>query len=163
MSDSHTAASSSEVKDAAPSSSRLVNDRTAAANAASTESVSGGALAMKVTDCECTAPGWCARHQYEKSRTSFEHCRRRPDFFAAWERGQLREQHQTVATANLRSESCQHRGAETRRMACETCQGHVQLKVFHCTKHGECTLGRTVTGVVSCVTCSDFSLVTPDG
>lgn len=37
---------------------------------------------------------------------------------------------------------CVHLGAETRRVGCPTCQGTVQLKVFACAVHGECTLAK---------------------
>lgn len=110
---------------------------------------------MKVTPCECTEPGWCARHQCEKTRPLFECCQRRPDYYEAWERGELRglcgSKSQRPATA-----SCRHRGAETRRVLCPTCRGHVELKVFACSVRQECVLGASVEGIPTCATCPSF-------
>ena len=43
--------------------------------------------AAKVTDCECTEPGFCPRHQCEKNGHFHSLCRSRPDYFALWEAG----------------------------------------------------------------------------
>ena len=113
---------------------------------------------MHVTDCECTEPGWCERHKCDKSRYAFEHCRRRLDFFEAWEQGGMRHLCRGEDTS-LRSVSCVHRGQETRRVDCETCRGHVQVKVFECDIHDECVIGRSVDDVVSCAVCKDWQAV----
>lgn len=42
---------------------------------------------MKFTSCECTEPGWCARHRCQKSDGLFHLCQRSRDAFAAWENG----------------------------------------------------------------------------
>jgi hypothetical protein len=42
---------------------------------------------MKVTACECVEPGWCPRHRCVKNELHFQLCRRRPDYFQAWEEG----------------------------------------------------------------------------
>lgn len=45
---------------------------------------------------------------------------------------------------------CLHRGAEIRREVCETCKGKVQVKVFACDRHGECTISKEIQGVYVC-------------
>jgi len=50
---------------------------------------------------------------------------------------------------------CAHRGDESRRQECSTCQGKVQLKVFTCALHGECTLEKPLAGVRTCKSCPD--------
>ncbi len=46
---------------------------------------------------------------------------------------------------------CHHRGEPTgETVACKTCRGNVQMKVFACSKHGRCTLGKSVEGVHRC-------------
>lgn len=46
--------------------------------------------------------------------------------------------------------TCRHLGEEVRRQQCGTCRGVVQLKVFACAVHGECTLGKPAPGVKGC-------------
>ena len=41
------------------------------------------------TACECTEPGWCARHKCHKSRVFFEYCRRLETSFQRWENGEF--------------------------------------------------------------------------
>ncbi len=48
------------------------------------------------------------------------------------------------------SSACVHLGAETRRQLCPSCRGHVELKVFACAVHGECTQGKPAAGVKGC-------------
>ena len=50
--------------------------------------------------------------------------------------------------------SCVHRGGELRRQECSSCQGRVQVKVFACPLHGECTVEKPV-GVQVCESCPD--------
>ncbi len=50
--------------------------------------------------------------------------------------------------------SCAHRGPEIRLKGCKTCGGNVQIKVFSCDVHAECTLGQ-LDGMASCATCPD--------
>lgn len=38
---------------------------------------------------------------------------------------------------------------------CPTCSGVVHLKVFDCSVHGTCTIGRPVKGIACCVGCTD--------
>src|SRR5580704_6585438 len=38
--------------------------------------------------------------------------------------------------------TCRHRGDEVRLVECPSCAGLVQLKVFACGRHGECTVGK---------------------
>lgn len=54
---------------------------------------------------------------------------------------------------------CLYQAAETRRQACESCGGNMQIKIFACAVHGECTLGQPLDGIACCATCADFSKV----
>ena len=51
---------------------------------------------------------------------------------------------------------CKHRGEETRRQRCPSCRGSVELRIFGCDLHGECTLGTQLPGIACCAVCSDF-------
>jgi hypothetical protein len=42
---------------------------------------------MSHTGCTCSGPGFCPRHQVEKSARLFELCQTRPHYFLAWEQG----------------------------------------------------------------------------
>ena len=45
---------------------------------------------------------------------------------------------------------CEFRGNEIRREACSGCRGQIQIKVFTCSKHGECTIAKQISGVHVC-------------
>lgn len=45
---------------------------------------------------------------------------------------------------------CPHRGEELRLASCPGCKGAVQVKVFKCSVHGECTIAKEVNGVHVC-------------
>lgn len=53
--------------------------------------------------------------------------------------------------------ACPHLGAPTgETVGCKTCSGTVRLKVFGCSVHGTCTIGKKVAGVAGCCRgCSD--------
>lgn len=109
---------------------------------------------MKVTPCECLEPGWCERHQCEKSRHFYELCRRRQDYFEQFENGQsilqqLKRSFQPRAT-------CQHRGEAVDEVECPSCRGTVILKVFDCVQHERCTVAKPIEEMACCVTCEDF-------
>lgn len=61
----------------------------------------------------------------------------------------------TVRRMAPRAPGCLHRGAASRDVTCPTCAGHVQVKVFSCALHGECTLGKKDIGVRRCDGCAD--------
>src|SRR3970282_1999152 len=64
------------------------------------------------------------------------------------------EQPQTDSASPL---DCPHRGGELRRQLCPTCGGRVELKVFVCDLHGECTLAQQgIAGVANCTKCPDL-------
>ena len=113
---------------------------------------------MKITDCNCTAPGWCERHQCDKHEFHWEMCRRRVDWFAMWEAGVMA----TTPTISVPTRlPCWHRGIETRRVVCSACQGHVDLKVLACDVHHECTVARVFESLACCLMCIDFVPVEP--
>ena len=39
------------------------------------------------TECECTGPGWCDRHQVRKTAHWVKLCQTRRDYWEAWEEG----------------------------------------------------------------------------
>lgn len=55
---------------------------------------------------------------------------------------------------------CTHIGDTLRTVDCPTCSGRVKVKVFACSVHGECTLGKSVDGVACCLGCKDHSELT---
>ena len=51
---------------------------------------------------------------------------------------------------------CSRRGADTgQRVQCPTCSGRVELKVFACEVHGQCTIARQAPGIRMCRGCRD--------
>ena len=53
--------------------------------------------------------------------------------------------------------SCVHLGPPTGEVrSCASCGGSVRLKVMGCEIHGQCTVGRKIDGMASCVGCPDF-------
>jgi hypothetical protein len=56
----------------------------------------------------------------------------------------------------VRRGNCVHRGADVRTVKCPTCRGEVQIKVFACALHQECTLAKAVHEIACCQTCQDF-------
>jgi len=116
---------------------------------------------MKVTECTCTGPGWCVRHQCQKSDLLYIHCQRRPDFFAAWEAGQLRELCGRHGESQRQASVCVHLGPERRRERCPTCRGHVEIKIFECALFQECVRGPSIAGLATCLICTSFVAATP--
>lgn len=52
---------------------------------------------------------------------------------------------------------CGNLGAATGdTVTCPTCTGNVQLKVFTCTEHGTCTIGKKAPGVACCDGCNSY-------
>lgn len=109
-----------------------------------------------LTDCECTDPGWCQRHQCEKSSFLYEMCRRSQGCFELWESGRGPAQNQPEPTVLPRTAVCQHRGIETRRVNCPTCRGHVELKVFACNLHVECLPVSRHAEIRGCDLCENY-------
>lgn len=112
-----------------------------------------------LTDCECTEPGWCARHRCEKDRHFFEMCRRSAGWYQMWERRRIPGDPNSAVQRHYSREPCRHLGSEIRTVECPTCQGHVRLKVFSCDLHHECTLSPKLTDIINCVTCGDYQSV----
>jgi len=106
------------------------------------------------TPCQCTDPGWCARHKCHKDRVQFEHCRRLMGWFQRWERGEGTGS--DLQNRPVLHVACRHRGSELRRERCSSCKGHVELKIFACEIHNECTLAANVVNVRVCQTCGDY-------
>jgi hypothetical protein len=138
---------------------------------------------MKVTACECVEPGWCQRHRCFKDELDFQLCRRRPDYFQAWEKGRGPGQGETgsvwasvgsarvsdpAVTADRRSPQahlaapfparlpCRHRGAVMETRECAACKGRVRLKLFRCDLHGSCTTMRSLEGAACCARCEGY-------
>lgn len=59
---------------------------------------------------------------------------------------------------------CSHLGDDTgRRVTCPTCKGNVQLKLFTCDVHGNCTRENAVQGITCCKNCPDYSSQADEG
>jgi hypothetical protein len=65
-----------------------------------------------------------------------------PDYRAAW--------------GGAAHDRCKHRGDEARRRRCSICRGTVELRVFACSLHRECTLGTQLPGIACCAVCPDY-------
>ena len=69
-----------------------------------------------------------------------------------------RRLHRECTKAPKRDAPCENLGAELRREKCKTCTTGEQytVKVFACSVHGECTIGKKLNGVTCCASCSDY-------
>jgi hypothetical protein len=57
---------------------------------------------------------------------------------------------------------CNRRGEPTgEKVQCRTCSGRVELKLFSCSVHGRCTLGKSVPGIACCKGCEDYRTTSP--
>ena len=43
---------------------------------------------MTIAECKCTGPGWCERHQIEKTEYTYQLCRTLPAIRNMWDRGE---------------------------------------------------------------------------
>jgi hypothetical protein len=109
-----------------------------------------------MTGCECEQPGWCPRHQCEKTEHWHMLCRTQRDYFQLWEQGRGPGQQTSSRTNPATRVSCQHKGELLREQKCPSCRGHVRVKVFACALHGACTIARIVEGAACCVRCDDY-------
>ena len=109
-----------------------------------------------LTPCECTEPGWCERHQCEKSMFMQEMCRRSTEWYELWESRDGPGQTATKAMEFSRTQPCQHLGPLKNTVQCPSCFGNVQIKVFACNLREECTRSRKIDRVASCLSCSDY-------
>jgi hypothetical protein len=50
---------------------------------------------------------------------------------------------------------CKHLGPEVRRQRCPTCRGAVELRLFACPLHTECTFATALPGIACCTNCPD--------
>lgn len=92
------------------------------------------------TPCECTAPGFCPRHQLNKVGRLFELCQTRPEYWESWETGHGRP---STPQANPFGEEypCIHRGPVKRGEKCKSCGNReVTAQIHWCGRHGECTV-----------------------
>ncbi|MDB5386237.1 MAG: hypothetical protein JWM11_1883 [Planctomycetaceae bacterium] len=113
----------------------------------------------RLTNCECTQPGWCERHHCEKNRHLFEMCRRLKAWFRLWEQGEGPGQQRSPTAYPASRGPCLHRGEEFRTEECPTCGGNVRVKIFSCQVHQECSLSSRLTAIKNCLDCADFETV----
>jgi hypothetical protein len=62
-----------------------------------------------------------------------------------------------VASQASRHAECRNLGAKIRAEKCSTCCGNVQVKVFACSIHGECTLAKQLGEIKCCEGCGDYA------
>lgn len=62
-----------------------------------------------------------------------------------------------------RTEPCIHLGDSIRTELCPTCAGTVKVKIFSCSVHKECTLGKYIENIHCCGTCSEYKVQSPIG
>jgi hypothetical protein len=113
----------------------------------------------RLTNCECQEAGFCSRHQCDKTAFRFEMCRRSKGWFDLYEVGRGPGQRDSAVGTSTLLEACRHRGETIRSETCPTCSGTVQLKVFSCALHQECTLPMKLDTVKSCATCEDYEVI----
>lgn len=59
--------------------------------------------------------------------------------------------------ATKKRDPCVHRGEVIRQELCPSCcGGKVELFIFACTQHGECTIGKKLESVACCKKCKDY-------
>ena len=112
---------------------------------------------LKATDCVCEEPGWCERHRCHKSDQWWRLCRQNQSFFELWE-------HTEPVAADSQPPDrvaipCEHKGAFVRLQSCPTCKSPVDIKVFHCAIHRECSIATAMDAVATCRTCADYAPV----
>ena len=78
-----------------------------------------------------------------------------PQYRALWDKDQAGAPFPTTEASLPRGE-CIHRGLEMRNERCPSCGGMVQIKVFACALHSECTLAKSLQGIACCRTCQNF-------
>ena len=103
-------------------------------------------------DCTCPLAGFCPTHNRKMVGRKYEICQginvtdqRREAYLTHWTA-------QPVPKASNRE--CGHRGGEIEKRQCPTCSGHVMVKLFACTVHGECSISKSV-GAKVCHGCKD--------
>ena len=119
------------------------------------------------TPCQCTAAGWCPRHDCHKTRVHFEYCRRLPAWFEAWERGERPGAPELVEPVPLAR--CRQRGREAIRfVTCDLCgERQLQVAVYRCTVFRECTERRYGTRtpeareMAACLSCDRYDAEHP--
>jgi hypothetical protein len=109
---------------------------------------------MHVTECQCSEPGWCDRHQCHKTDWMLEMCRRHQATFDLWERHQGPGQLTTLS--RLAANPCVHIREVVRVVDCLGCSGNVLVKVYACELHGECTIGKQANNAACCAMCTDY-------
>jgi hypothetical protein len=114
--------------------------------------------------CDCTSWEQC---RFKKSGVGFAICsgtaimpdgspmpdERRQIYIRAWEwelTGQPIPLPAPEPPRSSRMVVCPHRGAEVRREVCTSCGGRVEIKIFSCAIHGECTIAKQLPGVHVC-------------
>jgi hypothetical protein len=112
---------------------------------------------MKITGCQCNGPGWCERHQCHKNLQQYRACRRIPGLFALWEQARGPGRSGTQRWPKAVAPVCLHRGETVRTAACPTCRGQVEIKVFKCELHSQCTVGKRIADTACCSRCPDYA------
>lgn len=104
--------------------------------------------------CACAGPGYCPRFQREILGREYEICS-----------GQCPSERPCPPPAEqaahrrrwqLDADRCRHQGPLLGTVACPSCGGHVEVKVFACAPHTACTLRKPVAGLACCATCADY-------
>lgn len=80
---------------------------------------------MHMTDCECTQPGWCERHQCVKSPTLFQLCRRSQHHYRMFECPTIQD---TLRKAgNFTGAVVKHVASGARTVSAETVQARLSV------------------------------------
>lgn len=117
--------------------------------------------------CNCMCTEQC---RYGKHGRAFDICRgydvegqevltaeRRAAYRALWE-----QQRQGNTAPNVLARApCVHRGELVREAGCNSCRGHVLLKIFQCQIYTECSIQKPLDGIGCCAICADYAPTRP--
>lgn len=114
-----------------------------------------------IEQCVCPAAGWCERHKRQMSVKTHQLCQTSETYRKAFAKPSGEQPRRQLLTQ--RDLPCVHRLDVVRVDKCRLadCKGGVEVEVFSCAKHGECTVNQhAIPGVSVCKKCKDRSEAT---
>jgi hypothetical protein len=104
-------------------------------------------------ECSVRGGGCCAAGVYDRPSIGVcaSVCQRRVSI-----PGYAPEDPQARSVAATRRTPCVHLGLLVDAVRCQSCNGTVYIKLFHCGLHEKCSIERQVNGSAVCKTCPDY-------
>ena len=116
-------------------------------------------------DCQCQTAGYCETLKRRMVGRPYQICQGvnvspmvREGYLAKWAAEAITPPPKVPVIVSPRE--CTHMGKEVETRLCPTCGGKVQVKVFECTIHHLCSMGKEV-GVKVCRGCEEYSPLLP--